>query len=877
MDGPRTDVNDVTSYAYDAVGQLVQTTNGLGQVYSYDYDILGQLTSVALPGRAAMQFTLDGAGRRIGEAVGNGRSRSWSYWPDGRLHEATDFDGKVMRSRYDSAGRLVHLDHAPLSASSYSSDDVTYSYNSNGQVWQTTDYQVDTNGTTTDHFYDAAARLIRHNRVGTGYVHYGYDGVTMTELTSAFDGQAPTVRPHSYDKAGRIVSMAMTGWDVGTETVQLGYNALGMTSQSFPASTGVDSSLTRNLAGQLTDLTQGKNGGWSFNQQLLYTGGHVKDVIESGSQSLNGSQSFTLDGANRMTQANQGGNVSNYSYKDDGSLASMPGLALLSYDSSGWLTAAGFTQGDQGNLTTYPAQASGSINATYDSANRLKSTDNGITQVTYAYDADGTLVRKCAGPSGGSLSCVDRLNEYSGAFSKAIATREGSSLQNYLFGVHGELLAGDGSTGTAFYLTDRQNSVMAQFDTAGSWQGQRSYDAYGKMTQDTIGNLPFGYTGEWQNEDNTLYLRARHYAPHLGRFLQRDGYEGRIGDPGSLNRFGYAEGAPGTYSDPSGNAVASPVTNTLNKIVNKYGNLPPHCFGGGGGPLPGGGGGPLPGGGGGPLPGGGGGPLPGGGGGPLPGGGGGPFPGGGGGLLPGGGNGGGYTGPLGVLSGNGGILVAGNPFGNSGLGNGLLGGLAGGMGAGLQHMEDKFQRKLAGDDSGLTFIGLPNGGLIVGPKGYRGNGFTNTTTTTGGKTVINQFSTGSGHNTIRTNTGAAIHNQVHTGSGNNMSNGHNVHSVNQYHTGSGYNIDGQMRVNGKPVGSTAGSSPKYLNQSHSGSGDNIGWNSRVRLNIRGRNMMTIDQPNGSTPKALNQHHSGSGDNIGWHSEKNINYNGSVRK
>src|SRR5262249_44516493 len=50
----------------------------------------------------------------------------------------------------------------------------------------------------------------------------------------------------------------------------------------------------------------------------------------------------------------------------------------------------------------------------------------------------------------------------------------------------------------------------------------------------------------------TIYLRARHYSPALGRFLQRDTFGGFAARPQSLNRYAYAENNPARFTDPSG-------------------------------------------------------------------------------------------------------------------------------------------------------------------------------------------------------------------------------------------------------------------------------------------------------------------------------------
>jgi RHS repeat-associated protein len=91
-------------------------------------------------------------------------------------------------------------------------------------------------------------------------------------------------------------------------------------------------------------------------------------------------------------------------------------------------------------------------------------------------------------------------------------------------------------------------------DAAGSVVLQRSFDAYGNVRHSTgSANSSLGFAGEWTNPtDGTVYLRARHYQPALGRFLQRDSFPGVPMRPQSLNRYAYAENNPVRFTDPSG-------------------------------------------------------------------------------------------------------------------------------------------------------------------------------------------------------------------------------------------------------------------------------------------------------------------------------------
>jgi len=67
------------------------------------------------------------------------------------------------------------------------------------------------------------------------------------------------------------------------------------------------------------------------------------------------------------------------------------------------------------------------------------------------------------------------------------------------------------------------------------------------------GKSTYGYTGEYSGDYNELlYLRARHYAPGMGRFLTRDTWGGNTGKPMSYNKWIYGYSDPVKNTDPTG-------------------------------------------------------------------------------------------------------------------------------------------------------------------------------------------------------------------------------------------------------------------------------------------------------------------------------------
>ena len=219
-DGPRTDVNDLTTYAYYAAndpdpgkrGRLASITNALGQttrITAYDlngnplaildpngvttalaydlrnrlirrtvgdestryqYDGVGQLTRLTLPDGRYLAYTWDAAHRLTGiaDALGNrirytldamgNRIREETQDPQGRL-------AQLRRHEYDALGRLAKSIGAQ--------DQITqYEYDANGNHTRTTDPLAHI----TVNAYDALNRLIAITAPDKGYTLLAYDG-----------------------------------------------------------------------------------------------------------------------------------------------------------------------------------------------------------------------------------------------------------------------------------------------------------------------------------------------------------------------------------------------------------------------------------------------------------------------------------------------------------------------------------------------------------------------------------------------------------------------------------------------------------------------------------------------------------------------------
>ncbi|HEV2743515.1 MAG TPA: RHS repeat-associated core domain-containing protein, partial [Rubrobacter sp.] len=124
--------------------------------------------------------------------------------------------------------------------------------------------------------------------------------------------------------------------------------------------------------------------------------------------------------------------------------------------------------------------------------------------------------------------------------------------------------------GVEYPLTDHQGTVRGLVSSTGAVTARTSYDAYGAVrTQTGPSASNLGYTGEYTGADGVVNLRARSYLPELGRFPQRDAFEGDATRPQSLARYPYVEGNPVNRVDPSGYTPMRP--EDFHKSISKKG------------------------------------------------------------------------------------------------------------------------------------------------------------------------------------------------------------------------------------------------------------------------------------------------------------------
>ena len=109
IDGPRTDVDDISAFDYDEQGNLASETDAAGHVTRYsNYDAHGRVGRIVAPNGLASEFEYGPRGWLIARRVGD-ESTTFAYDAAGQLISVTMPDGASVSYRYDAAHRLTEV------------------------------------------------------------------------------------------------------------------------------------------------------------------------------------------------------------------------------------------------------------------------------------------------------------------------------------------------------------------------------------------------------------------------------------------------------------------------------------------------------------------------------------------------------------------------------------------------------------------------------------------------------------------------------------------------------------------------------------------------------------------------------------------------
>ena len=282
---------------------------------------------------------------------------------------------------------------------------------------------------------------------------------------------------------------------------------------------------------------------------------------------------YVYDALNRLTEANYSdGRFNHYTYDKVGNrltASDQYSTTTYTYDEANRLVSVDGPSTGSGQAVAYTYDANGNLLSdgvntyTYDSANHLSSVSNQSSVTSYQYRCNG-LSRDAWGITGCNS---DRVSQTTNGVTTYYTLDQAAGLTQILDDGANTYLYGAGriaqvnATGTEYFLGDALGSVRQMTDASGAVTLAKAYDPYGQAVQSSgTGSSRYGFTGEQYDESTGMvYLRARYYAPSVGRFLSRDSWGGDANNPLSFNRWAYTEGNPINLIDPSGFASGRPL------------------------------------------------------------------------------------------------------------------------------------------------------------------------------------------------------------------------------------------------------------------------------------------------------------------------------
>jgi len=595
--------NQVTTYAYDTLGNLASVTNPLGQQTGWSlYNGLGQAGRMTDLNGVTTDYAYDFNGNLTGTTANLPTGQRLTTVAYDHDHHATDIvypDGRVDRFRYNSAGRLTRVGNASnefvdlnydvatntrstvsarnipglsgqtpiaVAAGNFSAtrvlDSLGRPYTDLGNNGQRVDYRYDNNGNiytrkdvvnhTTTYAYDAQNRPSQVTAPDGGVTLYGYD--TKGNLQSVTDPRGIVT---SYTSNGFGNKLTQTSPDTGTTTYT--YNAVGQMLSETRANGAI---ITRgwDALGRMTSRTSGGT-----------------------------TESYTYDegtyGKGRLTRINDATGQTTFQYSAAGELVqqvstifSLNYTTTWTYDAAGRLVGMSYPSGESllygysgYRLSSISRYAGGQWVTVADSFLYEPATDrryawrygNGLARMV-TLDADGRIgqLASAASPNVHGLTysyystdVIQTLTDnvygtplnatfgYDANSRLVTVTRSGDSQSLTLDSADNRLGITRQGVAQTYTMDPSRNRIGS---ISGGTSRSFGYDAVGNLGSDTRpdGTRTFGYDAF--NRLGAFYLNGTLTGDYRSNALNQRAYKSA---PGSTTRFVYGPAGEMLYED----------------------------------------------------------------------------------------------------------------------------------------------------------------------------------------------------------------------------------------------------------------------------------------------------------------------------------------
>ncbi len=433
----------VTSYTYDAAGNMLTTTDPQGGVTTNTYDAAGRLLTTTDPRGNTSSYSYDALGQLVQTVYPDGSTAGEAYDANGNLVASIDQNGRTTQYIYDADNRLVETDYPDGSKTSVG-------YDAAGRKISSTDGA----GDSTTYSYDSANRLTKVTDPLGNSISYGYDPVTGDRTTVT--DPAGHVTTYTYDaghhRTGTSTAVTIGGVPTTVTTAETYSNVNQLASVTDPL-------------GRLTSYAYDPSGNLS----------RVRDPITNTNPLYQGAIYGYDANGNLNYQNDDVGNVTKYSYDLNNNLTgtTYPDGAAKSYtyDAAGNLAT---TTNARGQVTTY----------SYDTMNRVSTIAYPDHTVTYTYYSGGQ--RKTMGnQQGGSIQTTSYAIDTMGRITTI--TEPGGSTLQYTYDGAGRRTSLTTLAGTTSYQYDAAGRLIQVVDPAHHTTAY-GYDSRGNLAQRTLPN-----------------------------------------------------------------------------------------------------------------------------------------------------------------------------------------------------------------------------------------------------------------------------------------------------------------------------------------------------------------------------------------------------
>ncbi|MFQ8688150.1 MAG: RHS repeat-associated core domain-containing protein [Lachnospirales bacterium] len=529
-------------YAYDQLNRPVKYTDALGKSETYKYNNYGDMTSKVDRNGVTTNYTYDGLHRLTSEkAVKNGvtSAKYFTYALTGQL--VWESNGSLAKSysyAKDNLGKIYSDESYTLNGLNYRTRRLYNIADMNNYV-QTFRSDVSYSIYTLNYSFDSKGRLYMFSSqsaseysVGSKYdIYYTYDKNDNIKTGKTRGG---VTTEYSYNDANMLTSLVNKKGTTTYSTYSYNYN--------------LDGNINRKVeSGKATDYVYDGTGRLS-NEKI--TNGSAVTNMTYGYDNAGNRSSLTVTGTENY--------VTTYSYDKNNRLlkdskknngASYADVTLYSYDNNGNQLRKDQSRDD---LTSKPKMGLslatfnsgyGYEKFTYNGFNQLTAfEDEAGNKATYEYYSDGLRLSKTVNGAKSSYIWTDNnlsmeiKSDEVISYAKAPGYMRTGSSKDSLY------------RNDKLYLFNGHGDVTSMVDKSGKVTKTYSYDAFGnEINRDKNDTNPFRYCGEyWDNETESIYLRARYYNPSIGRFTTEDPIK-----DGS-NWYAYCSGNPIMFWDPSG-------------------------------------------------------------------------------------------------------------------------------------------------------------------------------------------------------------------------------------------------------------------------------------------------------------------------------------